>query len=92
MLVVNTASMITATGLRTDPLGLASSSHGVRSGGIHMRSIVGTHNGRVLMVGKDDGHIYELDYSVSGNNTKLASRQVKQKAHSSVCMHIAWPG
>ncbi|KAI8332378.1 Nup133 N terminal like-domain-containing protein [Chlamydoabsidia padenii] len=64
VLVVNTTYMITVTGiLTTTPLKLDKTSYGVKSDGILVGSIVGSHNGRIFMLGKEDGHVYEMDYS-----------------------------
>ncbi|KAI8099189.1 Nup133 N terminal like-domain-containing protein [Halteromyces radiatus] len=69
ILVVNSATFITMTGiLFSDTSSTAtmelvdSQNHRVKSHGIKMKSILGTLDGRIMMLGRDDGHIYELVY------------------------------
>ncbi|CAO3593805.1 unnamed protein product [Absidia cylindrospora] len=38
---------------------------------VKMKSIIGTHNARILMLGADDGHIYELVYKADSSQDRL---------------------
>ncbi|ORZ04248.1 Nup133 N terminal like-domain-containing protein [Absidia repens] len=75
ILVVNTTRYITLSGViigDDNSMKLDNSQRrSIPSDEVKMKSIIGTHNARILMLGADDGHIYELVYKADSSQDRL---------------------